>query len=251
MDALVPPSATQPGFVVNDESHGRSYGHYHNNDVVLHEIADGTRAILNDVGNNSRAVLSEVGNASRAGIKETSDASRSILSDICKISHDGIQATIGQGDETRGVVEAGRAGNERNFIASRENADRNFVETRLGIERTSGEVRRDNLVAFADLDKFLCNKFDVAARDSLNGFKDTQILSLSGFKDAQLFAAQNAAKISAELAECCCEVKELVRAEGTSTRELIQSTETQRLRDALAAANQELLTIRIGGVRAA
>lgn len=222
MDAIVQPG-TNPGFAINDD-HKHCYdGYRDNHDVVLHEIADGTRAILNDVGNNSRAVLHEVADASRVGIKETSDAARDVNAGVNR-----------EGHETRNVSRAHREADERFHLATREAAERGFLETRLGVERTSGEIRRDNLTSFSDLDKFLCGKFEMQMRDTLIGFKDTQ-----------LFAAQNQAKLSAELAECCCEVKELVRAEAGATRELIKDNETQRLRDALASANQELLTIRL------
>lgn len=250
MDALVPPNGTNPGFVVNDESHGyRDFGHHRNtNDVVLHEIADGTRAILNDVGNNSRSVLNEVANTSRFGIKETADASRFLMKEICDVDAH-LASTIGEdGGQTRGVVEAGRASAERQLIALRENNDRNFGEARIQIEKNAGDIRRDNLTSFAALDKFLCQNFDNATRDTLKGFADTQLDAARNTAALQLTAAQNAAKLSAELADCCCEVKELVRAEAGTTRELIRDGETQRLRDALAAANQELLTIRVGGV---
>lgn len=249
MDAMVPPNGTNPGFVVNDDSHGYKHfgSHGRDHDVVLHEIADGTRSILNDIGNNSRAVLSEIGSTSRT-----------LGSDICKTSHDAIQATVGQGAETRGEVQFSRASTEAQIIALRENADRNFAEARIGIERSSGEIRRDNLSSFAALDKFLCSNFDNVTRDTLKGFADTQLdaakntasINLTVEKTAAagiLEAVKNASAISMQLAECCCEVKELVRGEGTATRELIQNNETTRLRDALAAANQELLTIRIGG----
>lgn len=63
----------------------------------------------------------------------------------------------------------------------------------------------------------------------------------------QLFAAQNTADIRRDLAECCCEIKELVREEGTRTRELVNSLELSRVRDALADAKNELLAVRLGG----
>lgn len=258
MDAMVPPNGTNPGFVVNDETHGWHGGHRSDHDVVLHEIADGTRAILNDVGNNSRAVLNEVANSSRFGIKETADASRLLMKEVCDTSHDGIEATAEQGAETRAQGEAHRASDERLHLATREAAERSFIQSFAN----QAEIRRDVLGEaqniklltadrFTALDKWLCDKFGENTRDVLKGFADTQLDAARNTAGLQLTAAQNAAKLSAELAECCCEVKELVRTEATSTRELIQSTETQRLRDALASANQELLTIKIGGLRAA
>ncbi len=55
---------------------------------------------------------------------------------------------------------------------------------------------------------------------------------------AQLFAAQNHAAALAQAAACCCELKELIRAEGGQTRDLINANTVQNLRDALAAAQR-------------
>lgn len=56
---------------------------------------------------------------------------------------------------------------------------------------------------------------------------------------------KNTATLAAQLAECCCEIKELVRAEACTTRELINSVEAGRIRDQLADAKQELLIAKL------
>ena len=55
---------------------------------------------------------------------------------------------------------------------------------------------------------------------------------------AILDATKNAAAISAQLAECCCELKEAIGSEGQKTRYLINANTVQGLRDALAAAQR-------------
>lgn len=66
---------------------------------------------------------------------------------------------------------------------------------------------------------------------------------------SQLFAAQNHAAALAQAAACCCEIKELVRAENGQTRDLINSVEANRVRAELADAKNELLAIRLAGTR--
>jgi hypothetical protein len=53
-----------------------------------------------------------------------------------------------------------------------------------------------------------------------------------------LLAVQNQAAALAQAAECCCEVKSLVREEAGKTRDLINAATVQGLRDALLAAQR-------------
>lgn len=64
---------------------------------------------------------------------------------------------------------------------------------------------------------------------------ENQMAVLLQFKDAQLFAAQNQAAVLAAQAECCCELKERIHAEGERTRSLIEKNEIDELRAKLAA----------------
>jgi hypothetical protein len=60
-------------------------------------------------------------------------------------------------------------------------------------------------------------------------------------------AAANAAAISAQLAECCCQLKELIREDGDKTRSLINDLEVQRLRAQLVATQRLVpVTIPVG-----
>lgn len=50
----------------------------------------------------------------------------------------------------------------------------------------------------------------------------------------ELLAAQNFAAISAALAACCCELKELIKSEGSAGRDLARDIEARQVRDELA-----------------
>jgi hypothetical protein len=65
------------------------------------------------------------------------------------------------------------------------------------------------------------------------------------FALATLAASENAAKIQAQVAECCCEVKAVVNSTAGDTQNLIQATEANRVREALAAVQQENLFLRL------
>jgi hypothetical protein len=53
------------------------------------------------------------------------------------------------------------------------------------------------------------------------------------FKDQSMQLAEVKASLAAQIAECCCEVKGLVTADGAETRELINELKTADLRDRL------------------
>lgn len=87
------------------------------------------------------------------------------------------------------------------------------------------------------------------------GFTNTQNLLISGFKDGRYDAAsnlaaiqqvafENACSIKAQLAECCCEIKELVREDGEKTRSLVSTLDNQRLAVNLSDAKAEILALR-------
>jgi hypothetical protein len=63
----------------------------------------------------------------------------------------------------------------------------------------------------------------------------------------QLEALKNKNSISAQLAECCCELKQIVQSSAQTTQQVLQEIESNRIRDALAAINTENLINKIAG----
>lgn len=57
----------------------------------------------------------------------------------------------------------------------------------------------------------------------------------------QLEAVKNKNSISAQLAECCCELKQIVLGSSQTTQKVLQEIENNRIRDSLAAATTENL----------
>ena len=61
----------------------------------------------------------------------------------------------------------------------------------------------------------------------------------------QLEAVKNKSALAAQLAECCCELKQIVSGSAQDTQKVLQEIENNRIRDALTAANTENLISRI------
>lgn len=74
--------------------------------------------------------------------------------------------------------------------------------------------------------------FSAAAQ--LEAVRNTNALSVQADKNSaaiQLQATVNASAALAAMAECCCELKELIRGDGQATRDLINAQEVGNLRD--------------------
>jgi hypothetical protein len=65
------------------------------------------------------------------------------------------------------------------------------------------------------------------------------------FALATLAASTNAAKIESDLAECCCEIKEVVNSSANATQALVQANETNRVRDELEQTQQDNVVLQV------
>lgn len=72
-----------------------------------------------------------------------------------------------------------------------------------------------------------------------------QLQASQNFAALQLQASQNAAALAKDMAECCCEIKELIRAEGAATREQARSIEAARHAVELVDAKNEILALKL------
>jgi hypothetical protein len=230
MDAIVPPG--NQNLIMDDNGSRRSYYPYCNDSIadVLDRISTASENVINNDNSNSHH---QSATAERLGLA-------------------GIGATDRNGSETRG------------------NTDRNGLEARQLVREEGHEVR-DNLRHNRDaVERFGLKNLDstkdgfkdlvVSMKDDLrdilisqkNDVKDLLLKNcqvekdmLLQFKDAQLVAMQNKADLAAQIAECCCENKELIRAEAGETRQLMMKLDEQNLRDKLRKAEEELIALRL------
>lgn len=189
----------------------------------------------------------QIGGGFRDTLSTIHDSSINVMQSVEHNGLAGIQETARQGSTNLGAT-------ERNGGEVRATVERSAGDVGMRVERNGGETR-------AHLDRFqisligeICDvrkeASDNKAEIMLDACKNTHSLTLQAaenFAKMQLQAAENAARASRELAECCCEMKALVLSEHCTTRELISNTEQNRLRDDLAAKNQQLLLLQING----
>ena len=72
-----------------------------------------------------------------------------------------------------------------------------------------------------------------------------QLESLRNKCSLELQACQNTNLVSKQLSDCCCELKEIIRTTSGSTNDLINLKDSDRIRDELRQAQQDLLVSKI------
>lgn len=89
------------------------------------------------------------------------------------------------------------------------------------------------------------NRADQLANQAISNFNGLNVAVEKTAAAMALAAALNTAAIQAQAAECCCEIKELVREEAGKTRELIQSIQASNLAVQLVDTKNELLAYKV------
>ena len=180
--------------------------------------------------------------------------------------------------ETRNLMQNGAVENREatniNHIEARGLVNNNFFELRnainngftanllatkdaqLAIAMSEGKVRREVSDVAGLLNTQLASTKEalsglignLALQNQLEMSKYFAIAERENNKQfalATLAASQNAAKISSELAECCCEIKQTVNSTADVTQALVSASETNRIRDDLAQTQQNNLVLQI------
>ena len=88
------------------------------------------------------------------------------------------------------------------------------------------------------------NNFNLVQIEAVKNAAAAALEATKNAAAAYLQGSQSTAAILAAQAECCCELKELIREDGDKTRALINDNEIQRLRSQLVAT-QRLIAVNI------
>lgn len=169
---------------------------------------NGTHSGLHTITTNGHREHHGLGLDSLINAIDRSSTARDIIGDIGNSSRDAIAAT-----------------------------ERNGGETRLAVTREAGETRANSERGLLTTLDRMASNHSVTIRELCDTQKDiikenarTREKSAEQFSALQLQNCKDAAELARQIAECCCETKELVRAESTATRDLIQSNVADSLR---------------------
>lgn len=105
---------------------------------------------------------------------------------------------------------------------------------------------KDNLIEFKNTQNLMHQLAAAAEKTACQN----QMQTLLQFKDQTLLAEKIAAQASRELAECCCEIRQEIAADGQKTRDLVNQQEVDRLRERASKAEQALalINLQIGNI---
>lgn len=107
-------------------------------------------------------------------------------------------------------------------------------DSRHDAVRASCDNGKDNIKHVSDVGRDHAHDMKDLSRDQLESKVHLQDKS----HDNKFTSLQNKCDLESKLSQCCCEMKEAVRAESQATRDLINATVTQQLRDQVASLNQ-------------
>lgn len=151
----------------------------------------------------------------------------------------------------------GRGASNQNFFENRTLLNNGFTanllaakDAQLAIAQSESNVRHD----ICDFSGLISGQIKVS-RESVEGLVSDLALQnqvelskyfaiserelSKQFALATLAASTNAAAIQEQLAECCCEIKDAVNSSATDTQLLVQTSDTNRVREDLAAVQLE------------
>ncbi len=259
---------------------------YKDYDAVLASISAKTNDYTGQLNcisssSNNAPVLESIANTSRAIQGDICHSTSAIQGDICMST-----ASVKDSVERGTLVNLDASG--KSTVALNEAVNRVGSLNLQAIERNGGEARHTTEKSSAELRELIGtygNMTQVAVKETLKevllGFKDAQLdaksdncklavqaeknygelkfQNESNTKDIRLDickstddlareALKNKAELAAQIAECCCMVKEKIDMRASQTDALINALNTDRIRDSLAAAQQENLILRLGGL---
>jgi len=91
------------------------------------------------------------------------------------------------------------------------------------------------------LERVMRDQFALQAQN----FSKLELQAATNAAAIQLDAVKNKNEIMQKMAECCCDLKERISSSETSIKELVKSLDTERIRDALKAAETKNLILEL------
>lgn len=213
------------------------------------------------------------GTAQRIGLAEL-DAIGKVESEVCDSSRDLMREVHGIDRHLSGVVE--RHGLHNNDAIER-SSDKTQGVVQKEAHRTQDELEKfgfRELEAIHDAEKYLYAGMSQNAKETLLEFERTKLLIDSNHKDLllqncanakdaalaardlmhqadkntaaiQLEAFRHKEELARQIAECCCEQKELTREKADQTQQLMRDFDKERIKDERDKLREELIALRV------
>jgi len=189
---------------------------------------------------NGNGLFGGGGNNVTANVAEFASIQNQIQTLQGQVGANDIRNELESMENTFASISSGQtASNAANF---------NNISQQIGTVATAQAANNfTTLTSINDLGRDITAQSNQNALQQLNSFNQLNTTTLQGFNVAtnavqnstnQIIAQGNAAAMAA--ANCCCEIKAAIAADGNATRALINDLNVQNLRDQLAAANGQI-----------
>lgn len=242
------------------DGRGGNYGGYDNNhhgqtlnaihDVATTGLSTSAAATASIIAENERVAF-----AMKDSMEKQSVANR-----------DAIERTgAANSVATERIGSANSVSIERNGLANLTATERNATALGLSVERTTGDIRHSqqqiagetrglmyqhstqHLLTSKDILVEMTKNACHVERQASDNYAAIQLEAAKNKASLELEALKNKEVLAAQLAQCCCEIKESILSSASTTQLLIRDTESNRVRDALAASATENLILRLSG----
>lgn len=207
---------------------------------VIQDVKDAESRLMKDAGDKFIDTIQDVKDAESRLLKDAGDKFIQTIQDVKEVE-------LAVERSKAKVVEAIRQSEfegEKSHNRTRERMDAEFRHLERDIYRGFDDSKSTAYRLAMDADKTACTN----QMQTLLQFKDQALLSEKLACKQELLSEKLAAAAAAQLAECCCELKEKMSAEAGETRELINRIETDRLRDKANVAEAKLAAYFARGV---
>lgn len=128
-------------------------------------------------------------------------------------------------------------------VAAELAVEKTSAATQVNIEKAAAAGILATNVSSQQIQNFQLQFANAASVQAQTFFSATNLAIEKTAAAAQLSAVQNQAAALAQAAECCCELKELIRADGEKTRDLVSSIQASNLAVQLADTKNQILAL--------
>jgi len=214
---------------------------------VIQDVKDAESRLMKDAGDKFINTIQDIKDAETRLTKDLNDNFIQTVQDIKEAARDTALASAHTVETVKDSGSYTREVMDRNFRESTKELYTNFERTNKYVDETRREL---GLLQERALKEELVTQYKLHSETEKRGY-ETQKELLKGFSESELRADRHAAaqallseklaaQAAAKAAECCCEIKEKIAADGQKTRDLINSITEQNLRDRAAKAEAGL-----------
>lgn len=263
MSEVIQPAPGQTVITTDYRDHHGHHGHHgdHHNRFDAVEARADFRSLTNEVerfgtvnGDRIRDTAAAAALAAsrtdslvQAGFGDTSDRICASTKDLTAVAGTGFTAAALAACKTSDEVAAVYANLQKQISDAATATVVGFKDAQATAYQIEGRTALDAAKNAAALGLQATSDANALSVEAAKNFYALTVDATKNASAAQLDATKNAAAVAMQIAECCCELKSLITADGNTTRGLINTNTVEQLRAQLVATQRLIpVTIPVG-----